>query len=137
MGLTPVDRYLQFNGRTVGSQQHIHAQRTALDRAAQHDPGHQRALLHQLQLPVSSHRQWVLRIIRRQIPGIPELTPVAIAPELHWFRKLINTLLVLQAGQSPAVQLKREQTVAEAPALLGDELNPNRIPHNRSSCHRC
>lgn len=136
MGLTPVDGQLQFNSWTVGSQDHVHAHRAAPDQATQHDPCHERALLHKLRLPVGINRQLMLLVIPRNVPRIPELTSIAVATKLQWRRELIDTLLILQSSQSSVVQLDSQKTVAETPAPLGDDLHPHRIPHCRLSRRR-
>ena len=80
MGLLPVNAADQLDPGRIGPQLAIEAKAAGTGATAQHNPGQQGAALHQLMAGrIPAHRQGMVAIVGRQIPGIPELALISEA----------------------------------------------------------
>ena len=136
MALTPIHRHHQFQPGTVRFEAQVQAHAAAAQLISHHQLGHQRPRLEQLNRFDWLDLQWMLSVIRSDVPGIPELTPIPVAARAQWCHELINPLGIpqLQQPQGRAIQL--HQTVADTPDLRRESLDADRmsgrhLPHLR------
>ena len=71
-------------------------------------------------------RQRLLGVIGSQIPGIPELPGIAIAPQLHGRRQVGAAAAIAELLQASRAQLKRDEAVVEPPAPPGQRFGVHR-----------
>ena len=112
MGLMPIEGELELKPRRISAQDQIHSQRAVAEGTTQNHPCQQGATFLHLHLPSQRQRQRMLRIVARQIPGIPELAMVLIALDLQRRRELIHALGILQTNQTALIHLKRKTAIA-------------------------
>jgi len=116
MALLPVDAGHHLDPGAISAKPQVQSQLTGAHKKPLHHNHHQRTGLTQVRRAQWLQRQRVLAVISRQIPGIPELTLIAIATQLKRTRQLLNTVTALQRHQAIAADLAGQQSIAKSPA---------------------
>ena len=99
MALTPVHRHDQLQPGAIRFEAQIQAHPAGTHPIGHHQLGHQWTGLEQLNRSDGLQLQRMPPVLRSDVPGIPELTPVPVTAGAQRCRKLINPLGIPQLQQ--------------------------------------
>ena len=126
MALAPVHRQGQLQPRAAGQQPAIQPHRAGTAAPPPQEADAERPLLHQLRQALPPPGQGVLAVVGGEIPGIPELPPIAVATPGQRPGQLGLAAVIPELFQPARPQPQAQQPVIEQPALLLP-LQPHRL----------